>query len=263
MLLALTRAVSPSLAACELTHLPRQPIDPALAAAQHAVYEAVLSGLGARVIRAEPAPELPDAVFVEDTALVLDEIAVITRPGAASRRPETEAIAAALRPYRPLVHLEAPARLDGGDVLRLGRDLWVGQSARSDALGTAQLRAALQPYGYRVTAIPFGNCLHLKSAVTALTDRLLLLNPDWVAPECFPGYDILAVDPNEPAAANALRIGNSVIYPEHCPRTALRLQEAGLRLQPVPCSELAKAEGGVTCCSLIFESSSQRAAATA
>jgi dimethylargininase len=263
LLLALTRAVSPSLAACELTHLPRQPIDPVLAAAQHAAYEAVLTGLGALVIRAEPAPELPDAVFVEDTALVLDEVAVITRPGAASRRPETEAIAAALRPYRPLVHLAAPASLDGGDVLRLGRDLWVGQSARSDALGIAQLRTALQRYGYRVTAIPFRDCLHLKSAVTALTDRLLLLNPDWVAPESFPGYDTLAVDPAEPAAANALRIGNSVIYPDHFPLTAERLRHTGLSLRSVACSELAKAEGGVTCCSLIFESPAHRGPATA
>lgn len=253
MLVAITRPVSPSLAACELTHLPRQPIAVDRAIIQHAAYEAALTALGVRVVRAAGAPELPDAVFIEDTALVLDELAVITRPGAASRRPETEAVAAALAPFRPLLHLSDPATLDGGDVLRLGRDVYVGASARSNAAAVTALREWLSPHGYRIHATPFRDCLHLKSAVTAVGERRLVINPAWVSPERFPGYDTIAVDPGEPAAANALLVDGSVVYPAHFPRTAERLLRSGVRLTPVECSELAKAEGGVTCCSLLFE----------
>jgi len=253
VLVALTRPVSPSLAECELTHLPRQPIDVARAIAQHAAYEAALLALGVRLVRVAAAPEQPDAVFIEDTAIVLDEMAVLTRPGAVSRRGETAAVAAALAPFRPLLQLDAPATLDGGDVLRLGHELHVGQSARSNAAAVAALLDWLTPHNYRVHATPFQHCLHLKSAVTAVGERRLLLNPDWVAPDRFPGYDTIAVDPAEPAAANALLVGGAVLYPEHFSRTAERLRRSGVRLLPVECDELAKAEGGVTCCSLLFQ----------
>ncbi len=253
MLLAITRAVSASLAACELTHLPRRPIDVERAVAQHGAYEAALTDLGVRVVRAAPAPELPDAVFIEDTALVLDEVAILTRPGAPSRRAETAGVAASLAPYRPLRHLTAPATLDGGDVLCLGREVFVGESSRSNGEGIAQLQTALEPHGYRVIATPFRGCLHLKSAVTAVGERRLLVNPAWISPERFPGYDAIAVDPGEPAAANALLVDAAVIYPAHFPRTAARLSARRVPLQLVECDELAKAEGGVTCCSLLFD----------
>jgi len=254
--IAVTRAVSPTLADCELTHLPRQRIDVARAAAEHLAYEAALRTLGATVVRAPPAPDLPDAVFVEDTAIVLDEIAVIARPGAPSRRPETEAIAGLLQRYRTLARIEAPATLDGGDVLRVGRTLYVGVSSRSNREAVAALTGLLGPWDYRVVAVEVTGCLHLKSAVTEVGDGLLLANPRWVSAGRFAPLEVLPVSDAEPGAANALRIGDAVVFPAHHARTARRLEEAGVRVVPVPCVEIAKAEGGVTCCSLLFETDS-------
>lgn len=253
MLIAVTRPVSPSIAQCELTHLARQPIDVARAAAQHAAYERLLAELGATLVSVPAAPELPDAVFVEDTALVLDELAVLTRPGAASRRAELPAVAAVLGCYRRVLELQPSATLDGGDVLRMGRVLYVGRSARSNQEGIDQLATLLSPFDYEVRAVAFQGCLHLKSAVTAVAERLLLLNPAWVDPAAIPGCEILPVAPQEPYGANGLRIAGSVVYSAQYPRTRDRLLARGLEVAPVDCSELAKAEGAVTCCSLLFE----------
>jgi len=255
MIIAMTRAVGPALACCELTHLAREPIDVARAVAQHESYERLLVSLGARVVRAAAAPDLPDAVFIEDTAVVLDEIAVITRPGAESRRAETAAVAEALAPHRPLRTMTAPGTLDGGDVLQLGRTLYVGLTAkgRTDAAGIEQLEAFVAPHGYAVVAVPFSGCLHLKSAASALADDLVLLNPDWVSAASFRGARAVTVDPDEPCAANALRIGDALVHPAQYPRTRARLEGESLRVAPLAYDELAKAEGALTCCSLIFE----------
>jgi dimethylargininase len=252
MLIALTRPVSAALARCELTHLARTPIDVARAAVQHAAYEIALRAAGAIVHRLPAADDLPDAVFVEDVAVVLDEVAVITRPGAASRRPETAAVEAALAGFRPLAHVAAPGTVDGGDVLVAGRTLFVGRSSRTNEDGVRQLASAVNPYGYRVVAVEVGGCLHLKSAATLVGDGLLLVNPAWVPAGAFPGFDRLAVDPAEPYAANALRVRDRLLFPEHFPRTRNRLEGRGLSVVPVPCDELAKAEGAVTCCSIVF-----------
>ncbi len=254
MLVAVTRAISPTLADCELTHLVREPIDIAHAALEHERYEDALRTLGATVVRAAPEPELPDAVFVEDAALALDEVAVITRPGAATRRRETESLATVLSDYRKLLRIQAPGTLDGGDVLRVGRRLYVGRSSRTNHEGIAQLEALLEPWRYEVIPVPVTGCLHLKSAVTQVGEELLLINPRWVRPASFPSMETIDIAPAEPLGANALWIENAVIYPEHYPETADRLEQAGVRLVPVPCAELAKAEGGVTCCSVVFES---------
>jgi len=253
MLIAVTRAVSPTLAECELTHLPRDPIDVAKVIADHAGYEAALRSLGATVVRAPEEPTLPDAVFVEDTALVFDETAVMTRPGAATRRREVESMAAVLRTYRALLEIKPPGTLDGGDVMIVGRRVYAGLSSRTNHEGIAQLDTHLSEWGYEVIPVPVTGCLHLKSAVTQVADSLLLINDRWVSPECFGSMRTVTVAPGEPDAANALLIGASVIYPTHHPATAERLDRAGVRLVPVPCGELAKAEGGVTCCSVVFE----------
>lgn len=252
MLVALTRAVSASLQACELTHLERQPIDVTVARAQHAVYEQALADLGCQVLRLPDAPELPDSVFVEDTAVVVDELAVLTRPGAASRRPEVASMREALARHRPLAAIEAPGTLDGGDVLRVGRRLFAGRGPRTDDEGIRQLAALLGPFGYSVTAVPFSGCLHLKTAVTQVADDRVLLNPDWVRPASFEGIGHIAVDPAEPMAANVLRMGDVCLSAAAFPRTAARLREAGLAVHPIEASELAKAEGGLTCGSVIF-----------
>jgi dimethylargininase len=248
---AITRAVSPALALCELTHLAREPIDVARAAAQHAVYERRLESLGLRVVSLPAELHLPDCVFVEDTAVVVDELAVITRPGAASRRPETAAVGRALERLRPLASIAAPGALDGGDVLRLGRRLLVGLSGRTNRDGLDQLAALLHPHGYTIEGIPITGCLHLKSAVTQVAADAVLLNPAWVDRVAFSGWRAIEVDPGEPYAANALMLGETVIYPNAFPRTADRLAAAGARLSTLDLSELAKAEGAVTCCSII------------
>jgi dimethylargininase len=250
---AITRRVSRNIGRCELTHLERAPIDVPAAAAQHQQYERCLADLQCEVVALPQEPDLPDSVFVEDTAVVLDELAIITRPGAASRRPETTAVAGALRPYRKLAHIREPGTLEGGDVLVVGRDVYVGLSARTNEDGFGQLRDVLTPLGYSVTPVRVEACLHLKSAVTRVGDDSLLINRSWVDGGLFTGRRLIDIDPAEPFAANALRVGETVVYPAAYGRTGGRLRDAGFDVAPVDVTELAKAEGGVTCCSLILE----------
>lgn len=252
MLIALTREPGRGLSGCELTHLERTPIDFDLAVSQHRAYLQVLGELGCRVLALETEPDLPDAVFVEDVAVVLDELAVITRPGALSRRAESGAVDRVLQQFRTMCRIHAPGTLDGGDVLRIGRVLHVGQSSRTNAGGIAQLRACVEPFGYEVRTVPIRGCLHLKSAVTAPDDRTVLLQPAWVGRDNFDGFDVIEVDPQEPHAANVLRIGQRLVMPACFPRTRQRLVDAGFDVTPVDVSELQKAEGAVTCCSLVF-----------
>ncbi len=252
-LIALTRAVSPSLARCELTELDRTPIDLERACSQHDEYRAALKSLGCDMRSLPTSPALPDSVFIEDTAVVVDEIAIMTRPGAASRRPEVDAVAAAMREHRELVRIAPPGTLDGGDVLRIGRRVWVGVSRRTNRDGFEQFRSRLEPFGYDVRELRVDRCLHLKSAVTGLTEDRVLVNPSWVDVTAFAGYDVLEVHPQEPHAANALHVGGAIVYSSHAPRTLEILAAAGLHVIEIDASELAKAEGGVTCCSLLFE----------
>ena len=253
MLIALVRAVPPTLGECELTHLERHPIDVARAIAQHAAYTGALESLGCAVREVGAAPELPDSVFIEDTAVVLPELAVITRPGAESRRPEFPPVAAALGAYRPLLHIEAPGTLDGGDVLVVGRRVFVGMSGRSNPAAVRQLADRLERHGYAVTGVPVHGCLHLKSAVTALDDRTVLIDPRCVDRDAFGDLDQVEVDPVEALAANALRVGGRILFPAAFPRTAERLAARGFAPMLVEADELARAEGALTCCSLIFE----------
>ncbi|GAB3093203.1 dimethylarginine dimethylaminohydrolase family protein [Lysobacter terrae] len=253
MRIAITREVSPSLGDCQLTHVARTPIDIARAEAQHRSYQRLLASLGCKVLTLDAEPAMPDAVFVEDVAIVLDEIAVMTRPGAESRREEGTSVAELLARYRPLRLIEAPGTLDGGDVLRVGRTLYVGESGRSNAEGRAQLQDAIGEFGYRVVPVAIRDCLHLKSAVTALRDDTLLIQPRWVDAASFPGFRIIEVDPDEEHAANILRIGDTAVMPANFPRTAQRLRDAGIEVATVDVSELQKAEGATTCCSLVFE----------
>lgn len=251
-LVALTRPVSPTIDRCELTHRTRVAIDLERAVAQHRAYEAALEAAGCTVVHAPSAPELPDSVFVEDTAVVTDDVAVMARPGASSRRPEVAAVADVLGRHRPLVWIRAPGTLDGGDVLQVDRDVFVGRSGRTNAEGVAQLRAALEPLGHTIRPVPFSGCLHLKTAVTALRGDTLLFNPEWFDPDALAGYHMLEVDPREPFAANALSAADAVLVAAGAPGTAERIGALGLDVVEVDISELAKAEGGVTCCSILL-----------
>lgn len=250
MAIALTRALSPRISECELTWLGREPIDAVRAAAQHDAYERLLQTHGCTIVHVDPAPEHPDGVFVEDAAIVVDEVAVITLPGAESRRGETDSVAKVLARYRPLVQIEAPATIDGGDVLRVGRKVFVGHSQRTNAEGIAQLRNCLAPFGYQVIATAFRGCLHLKSAVTALDERALLFNPDWV--DAIGSFEMVAVAGEEPHAANVLRLGDVVIAAAEHPRTRRLLEQRGYNVDTAVMGELMKAEAGVTCCSVII-----------
>ena len=193
MLIAVTREVSSSIVNCELTHLERTPIDIELARAQHRAYERALEEAGCTILRVEAAPDLPDAVFIEDAAVVLDEVAVITRPGAESRRAETPAVADLVGRYRPVRHVDAPGTIDGGDVLVVGRTVFIGLSERTNGAAVEQMRTILRPHGYEICAVPVTGCLHLKSAVTALADDRLLVNPAWTQPDALPSFGLVAI----------------------------------------------------------------------
>jgi dimethylargininase len=253
MRLAITRDVSPRFNECEITHIDRTPIDVNVAQSQHHRYVQALKELGYAVLELPAEADLPDSVFVEDTAIVLPEVALITRPGADSRKPEIESIAHALRPYRELVFIEAPGSLDGGDVLALGKNIFVGLSTRSNQAAVDQMNQLLEKYGYHTQSVEMHDCLHLKTAVTRVDDQTLLINRRWVDVENFEGFDLIDVDEGEPFAANCLPVGGAIIYPVAFPKTGARLQAHGYKIQPVVVDELAKAEGAVTCCSLILE----------
>lgn len=252
MTIAITREVSSRFNECEITHIDRTPIDVKTARAEHREYVKTLTQLGCQVIELPEEPDLPDSVFVEDTAFILDETAVITRPGADSRKPETESIIRALSPYRTLVHVTAPATVDGGDVLVLGKNIYIGISTRSNPAAVEQLQNLLNNYGYKVIGVEMKDCLHLKTAVTRVDDKTLLINKNWVSPTYFTGYDLIEVDPSEPFAANCLPVNEHIIFPTAFPKTREKLESLGCKIQTVTVNELAKAEGAVTCCSLII-----------
>ena len=253
MLTAITRALSPAINRCELTHLDRQEIDVAKASEQHRRYRDCLVDLGLAVLTLPVAEDLPDAVFVEDPAVVVDETAVIARMGAESRRPETESLARALAPYRPLRRMHTPGTLEGGDVVRVGRRIFVGFSSRTNREGIRQLAENLEPLGYTVSGVEMRGCLHLKSACCSLGGDLLLANREWVDTSAFEGLRVVDVAPNEPAAADVLEIAGALIIPAAYPNTAECLERMGRRVIALDVSELMKAEAGVTCMSIVFQ----------
>jgi dimethylargininase len=212
-----------------------------------------LKRLGCDVLELLAEADLPDSVFVEDAAFILPETAVITRPGADSRKPETESIAQALSPHIKLVYIHEPATLDGGDVLVVGKRIFIGLSTRSNDEAISQLKDLLGRYGYSITGVPMHDCLHLKSAVTRVDDRTLLINKNWADAELFADYELIEVDPSEPHAANCLPVGESIIFPTSFPKTRAKLEAKGYKIVGVEVDELAKAEGAVTCCSLIMD----------
>ena len=251
--LAIIRDVSPAIARCELTHLARVAIDYATARRQHDEYAKTLASLGCSVQRVGADAAMPDSVFIEDAAVVFAELAIVARPGAVSRRLETTAVAAALEPYRTLEWIHAPGTIDGGDVLVVGRTVFVGLSGRTNQEGVDQFRRILSPIGYDVRPVVVRRCLHLKSAATAVNDETLLVNRAWAPTDAFTSFEIVDVDPAESSGANIMRVNDRLLYSAGFPRTRERLERRGFEVATVDVSELAKAEGAVTCCSLILE----------
>jgi dimethylargininase len=253
-LTAITRKVSPRLAACELEFLPRQEIDLAKAVEQHRNYEASLAGLGAKVVSLPAEDQLPDSVFVEDPAIVLDEIAVITRMGAETRRPEAPSLAGALSRFRELRWMREPATLEGGDVVRIDKTLYVGVSRRTNRAGIAQLADLLGAFGYSVVAVAVHGCLHLKTACCSLGGRTVLANRELFDAGALSGIEIIDVPSAEPWAADVLQIDGTVLASAQFPETCELLERSGFRVKTLDVSELHKAEAGVTCMSILFES---------
>jgi len=254
MLTAITRKVSSSLANCELSFIERKPIELEKARAQHHAYEALLEKIGAKIISLPEERDLPDSMFVEDPAIVLDEVAIICPLGTETRRKEAPSLAAALEPFRKLAYVKLPGMLEGGDVLRVGKKIFVGQTERSNPEGIRQLAVIAEHHGYDLTAVPVTGCLHLKSAVTYLGRNTLLGNRPWFQWKRFEGFDWVDVDPAEPHAGNALAIGESIVFPASYPKTRARIEAKGFRVESLDISELQKAESGLTCSSLLFDS---------
>ena len=252
ILVALTRAVSESLADCELTYLPRGSIDITLARRQHAAYEALLASLGYTIVPLPRLDDAPDAVFVEDAGLALDEVAVIAPMGASSRAKESASVAETLACYRLVIALEPPARLDGGDVLRAGRRLFVGRSRRTNSEAISQLAHVLHPYDYEVVSVPVNGALHLKSACAYLGGNAMLVNPEWLDTSSLSDFELVAADASEPWGASALLAGDTLVMAEGFPRTAGALRARGLDVREIDLSELRKAEGGPTCLSILL-----------
>ena len=254
MIRAIVRQPSPHMAdACELTHVARTPIDMDLAGKQHAAYAAALERLGATVTVLAPLPGHADCAFVEDPLIVLPELVIVTRPGAASRQSEGASLIAVAPTDRPHLTLSAPATLEGGDVLRVGYTLYVGHSSRTNAEGIAALSQAVTPHGYTIVAVPVPGALHLKTAITALAPDLFVANPAWIDVGHFGAAHVIPVDPAEPFAGNILPVGDHLLTASAYARTADRITAAGFALTRVDISEFAKAEAGLTCMSLIWQ----------
>ena len=254
MLTALTRDVSRSLSSCELEYLTPQEIDVDKAIAQHQRYKQALANLGLRVISMRSESDLPDGVFVEDAAVALEEVAVITTMGSPEREKEVESFAKAMSYFRPLRYLRKPAKLEGGDVLRVERTLYVGLSSRSDHLGIEQLSAAVKPFGYSVVPVRVLSCLHLKTGCCYLGDNTILANTSWIDTAPLRDFRIIGVHADEPWASNVLRVSDTILASSRFPKTIAILEKEGYNVSQIDISELMKAEAGLTCLSVIFES---------
>jgi dimethylargininase len=213
----------------------------------------MLRRCGAEVCILDMNRALPDCVFIEDTAIVLDELAVLASMGTESRRAEPAGIEPELRKYRDVHRIEAPAALEGGDVLQVGRTLLVGLSSRTNTAGVRALETLVGRHGYKVQAVSVRQCLHLKTACTALPDQSLLINPAWVDGQALRGIHLVSVPEEEPWAANTLTVCRSVCLAAEHVRTATMLCDRGFTVETVALSEFAKAEGGITCLSIVFK----------
>jgi len=253
VLVALTRAVSRTINDCELTFQKYEAIDVELARKQHAAYEDALRKVGTKLISMAALDLCPDAVFVEDTAVVLDEVLVPARMGTQPRAREVFSVAEELAFCRRVLSLPPQGSLEGGDVIRAWKTIFVGISGRTDEAGAEGLRAILQPYGYNVVPVKVRGALHLKTACSYLGRNMLLLNSAMVETRALKGYEILEVPSNEPAGANVLVVGETAIVPANFPATQKLLRRMGFEVISLDVSELQKAEAGVTCCSIIFD----------
>lgn len=252
-MLALTHLPSFNMAECLRQDADGPAIDGERALQQHAGYREMLGRCGATVHVLDVNRRHPDCVFIEDTAIVLDEVAILCSMGHPSRRAEPAGIEPPLRRYREIERIDLPATIDGGDVLRVGRRLMVGISGRTNAAAVETLKTIATRYGYEVDPVPVTGCLHLKSACTALPDGRLLANPGWLDATALARYAIVPVPADEPDAANVALVGETVCAAAGHPQSAELVRGLGFFVETTDLSEFAKADGCVTCLSLLFE----------
>lgn len=252
VLTVLTHVPSPTLQECELTFLKSEPINLAKAVEEHANYCRMLELCGARVVRLDENLSLADSVFVEDPIIVLDEIAVLTSMGVESRRKEGEALATFFRQYRKIEQISLPAKIEGGDVLKVGRRIYVGISPRTNSSGIKTLTDIIKPFGYQTIPVKVNDCLHLKTGCTALDEETLLINQDWVDKRPFEGLRVIEIPPEEPFGANVLSIHETICMNQAFPATIGLVHSLGYKVRSTDISEFVKAEAGLTCMSVPF-----------
>ena len=252
MLLALTHLPSPKLQECELTFLDSEPICLEKAQSEHQAYRAMLERCGAKVIVLDESLECPDSVFVEDPIIVFDEVAILTSMGVESRRAESDAMARAISKYRTLEKITLPAKIEGGDVLKIGKKIFVGESPRTNIEGIKALEAIIKPFGYSVIPVKVTGCLHLKTGVTALDEKTIIVNASWLDANAFEGFTRIDVPSDEPFGANVLKIGDTLCMNEAFPKSMALVKSLGYKVDSCNISEFVKAEAGLTCMSVPF-----------
>ncbi len=219
---------------------------------QHRAYVEALKTIGLKVIELDPLPDYPDAHFVEDTAVVTPEVAIITNPGAPSRQGEEKSIADVLKQHFPIETIQAPGTLDGGDVLMIGNHLLIGISERTNLQGAEQMGQILEKHGKTFTTVPVGAGLHFKSSVNRVAPNILLVTPDFADHKALGGYDRIVADTEEAYAANTLWINDHLLTPKGFPNTKAKLEALGLPIIEQDVSEMQKMDGGLTCLSIRF-----------
>ena len=252
MPVALTRQPAQSLVHCEVSHVDREAIEFSLVVLQHRNYCQALQQQGLDVQTLPPVEAYPDSVFVEDNAIVLDELAVLTSMGAVSRQGEPALLGPMLSEYRQVVEISRPATIEGGDVFRLGKTLYVGRSTRTNQEGIEALRRVAEPLGYAVRPIDVHGCLHLKTACSPLDGDTLLVNSSWIDVGALEAFRLLPVPVNEPFGANVMRVGQGILANASCPLTIEMIEAKGYAVSALDISEFSKAEAGLTCLSLII-----------
>jgi dimethylargininase len=249
---ALTRGIASTMTRALTRDAPVEPIDPERALGQHRAYLAALRAIGLEVIELAGDDRFPDGCFVEDCALVAGGTALIARMGAPSRRGEEAAVAEVLGRKLRLASMNAPATLDGGDCLRVGKRIFIGRSARTNDEGIARAREVFGPLGFEILAVPVDRELHLKSVCSPLDDRRVLLAEGTLPSDAFPDADIIPIDADESIAANAVAHGNRAVIAAGCPKAQRKIEQAGFATVAVDTSEMRKADGALTCLSILF-----------
>jgi dimethylargininase len=227
-------------------------IDLEIAKMQHLKYCNTLSKLGINIIRLDTDDSLPDCCFTEDIIAIADDIAIITNPGIQSRVAETKALEKTLSVFKDVFRITSPGTIEGGDVLKIEKTIYIGISSRTNMEGIRQFTSILEPRGYWIKPVEIRNTLHLKSVCTYLGNRRIILAEGYFDINVFSGFEKIIVPREEEYCANCLFVNNRVLIPKGFPKTKALIEAKGLIVSELEMSEFRKADGAVTCLSVIF-----------